>query len=287
MGRRILIVNLRSARVTVDVVHRLAEAFPDHEQVDFPTHASAIERLDGSGRVLVCGGDSTMSAIAGLLRGTPHVMGVIPGGYYNNFARALGVPVDLEQAIEVVRHGSPRRCAVGEANGHTFVEVALVGDLGSAIELGEAARRLQLREAVKQAAALATMESFRYRVTGDVRLRGRASAIVIANTPTTGALLEVSGTAPAQPWLELRASARRGRLDLLHGLLRRRPVGDAPFRVHDVLIVCDPPMPAIADGVEIGPTPLRARVLPGAVTVILPESGPPQPTIGSTRCSSE
>jgi diacylglycerol kinase family enzyme len=287
MGRRILIVNPRSARVTVDVVQRLAEAFPDHEQVDFPTHAPAIERLDGPGRVLVCGGDSTMSAIAGLLTGTSHVMGVIPGGIYNNFARALGVPVDLEQAIEVVRHGSPRPCAVGEANGHTFVEVALVGDLGAAIELGEATRRFELGEAVKRAAALATMAPFRYRVTGDVRLRGRASAIVIANTPTTGALLEVSGKGPAQPWLELRVSARRGRWDLLRGLLRRRPVGDAPFRVRDILLACDPPMPVIADGVELGPTPLRARILPGAVTVILPESGPPRPTIGSTRCGSE
>jgi diacylglycerol kinase family enzyme len=287
MGRRLLIVNPRSARVTVDVVQRLAEAFPDHEQVEFPTHATAIERLDRPGRVIACGGDSTMSAIARLLAGTPHVMGVIPGGIYDNFARALGVPVDLESAIEVVRLGSPRPCAVGEANGHTFVEVTLVGDLGTVIELGEAVRRLQLGEVVKQAAALASMAPFRYRITGDVRVRGRASAIVIANTPTTGALLEVSGTEPAQPWLELRVSARRGRWDLLRGLLRRRPVGDAALRVRDITVVCDPPMPAIADGVELGRTPLHARVLAGALTVILPESGPSQPKIGPTRCSSQ
>ena len=280
MGRRLLIVNPRSARVTVDVVQRLAEAFHDHVWVEFPNHATAIERLDRPGRVVVCGGDSTMSAVVGLLTRTPHTMGMIPAGISNNIARALGVPVELEQAIEVVRHGSPHPCAVGEANGHTFVEVALVGDLGSAIELGEAARRLQLGEVAKQAAALATMVPFRYRVSGDVRLRGRASAIVIANTPTTGSLLEVSGTEPTQPWLELRVSAPRGRWDLLRGLLRRRPGGGAPHRIRDVVVVCDPPMSAIVDGVELGPTPLRVRVLPGALAVILPE------TIGPTRCGS-
>jgi diacylglycerol kinase family enzyme len=280
MGGKVLIVNPRSAHVTAGVVQRLAGAFPDHERVEFPAHAAAVERLAGPGRVVVCGGDSTMSAVAALLTGTSHAMGVIPGGIYNNFARALGVPVDLEQAIEVVREGAPRPCAVGEANGHTFVEVAVVGDLGSAIELGEAARRLQLGEVVRQAAALATMAPFRYRISGDVRLRGRASAIVIANTPTTGALLEVSGTKPVQPWLELHVSALRGRWDLLRGLLRRRPVADAPFLVRDLLVLCDPPMHVVADGVELGRTPLRARVRPGALTVILPVPGLPQPKIG-------
>src|SRR5213080_4854437 len=46
---------------------------------------------------------------AHVLRGYPDaVMGVLPGGRGNDFARVTGIPPDIEDACAVIAHGGPR-----------------------------------------------------------------------------------------------------------------------------------------------------------------------------------
>ncbi|WP_294929244.1 diacylglycerol kinase family protein [uncultured Paracoccus sp.] len=75
----------------------------------------------GADIVAVLGGDGTQSAVAGVLAGTPAIMGVLPGGTFNYFARGLGVGDTVEQALETLLTGQPRRVAVGEVNGRVFL----------------------------------------------------------------------------------------------------------------------------------------------------------------------
>src|SRR5437588_12336099 len=57
-------------------------------------HARELTRAAAlAGRVAVgFGGDGLLGAIAGALAGTDGVLGVLPGGRGNDFARALGIP---------------------------------------------------------------------------------------------------------------------------------------------------------------------------------------------------
>ncbi len=64
--------------------------------------ASTMRRIwSGPGRpdaIVVAGGDGTVNAAAGAAAGTDLVLGVLPLGTFNHFAKDLGIPTDLHEA---------------------------------------------------------------------------------------------------------------------------------------------------------------------------------------------
>lgn len=85
----------------------------------------AIER--GCDRVVVAGGDGTLHLVANGMAGTQAALGVIPCGSANDFARSIGLPLDVEAALEVVRAGHCERLDLGWVNGRYFLNVASLG----------------------------------------------------------------------------------------------------------------------------------------------------------------
>jgi diacylglycerol kinase family enzyme len=70
----------------------------------------------GSELVIAFGGDGHVNEVANGLAGTESVLGIIPGGTMNVFARALGIPVDPFAAIENLERrqdGPARRVSLG------------------------------------------------------------------------------------------------------------------------------------------------------------------------------
>ena len=88
--------------------------------------------------VVMGGGDGTMSAGAGGLAGTGKAMGVLPLGTLNHFARDLGIPAELEEAVRVVVQGEVREIDVAEANGRVFVNNSSIGFYPDAVSLRDA-----------------------------------------------------------------------------------------------------------------------------------------------------
>ena len=80
-------------------------------------------------RVVCCGGDGTLSeTVSGLLTlDTPPVLGYIPAGTTNDFAKNLGLPRGVEKAAVTAMEGTPRPCDMGRFNDRTFVYVAAFG----------------------------------------------------------------------------------------------------------------------------------------------------------------
>jgi YegS/Rv2252/BmrU family lipid kinase len=54
-------------------------------------------------------------------------VGILPLGTANDFARSLGIPDELDLAIDVILAGAQRRVCIGEANGHPFLNAAGIG----------------------------------------------------------------------------------------------------------------------------------------------------------------
>ena len=82
---------------------------------------------DGYGTVIVAGGDGTISTVAGVLAGTGVRMGVIPAGTFNYFARGLGIPEDIEGALDVIETGVARPAQIGRINDKVFLNNASLG----------------------------------------------------------------------------------------------------------------------------------------------------------------
>ena len=81
----------------------------------------------GDPLVIVGGGDGTISAAAAALAGTETLLGVLPLGTLNHFARDLGIPTDLDQAARLIAHGSERRVDIAEMNGRVFINNSAIG----------------------------------------------------------------------------------------------------------------------------------------------------------------
>lgn len=81
----------------------------------------------GDPLLIVGGGDGTVAAAAAALVGTDTVLGILPLGTLNHFARDLGIPPDLGAAAELIAARSERRVDVGEMNGRVFINNSAIG----------------------------------------------------------------------------------------------------------------------------------------------------------------
>jgi YegS/Rv2252/BmrU family lipid kinase len=86
---------------------------------------AAAER--GDPLVIVGGGDGTVSAAASALAGTDTMLGILPLGTLNHFARDLGLPADLAEAAKAIAAGNERRVDVAEMNGRVFINNSAIG----------------------------------------------------------------------------------------------------------------------------------------------------------------
>ena len=78
--------------------------------------------------VLVAGGDGTINEVAGALALKKTLLGVIPSGTGNGFARALGIPLNFKKACRALANGTEIKCDVGFLdNKRVFVNICGVG----------------------------------------------------------------------------------------------------------------------------------------------------------------
>jgi diacylglycerol kinase family enzyme len=77
--------------------------------------------------LVAAGGDGTVSALAGVVRGTGTTLGVMPMGTLNHFARDLGLPLEPAGAARVIAAGRRAAVDVGEVNGRVFFNNASLG----------------------------------------------------------------------------------------------------------------------------------------------------------------
>ncbi len=100
------------------------ENAPAPPQLPNRLQAAAAEGFD---TVVAAGGDGTVRPIAQLLVESLLQFGILPVGTANNFAHSLGIPLDLEGGLQVLRDGRPQKVDVGRMGSENFMEAAGVG----------------------------------------------------------------------------------------------------------------------------------------------------------------
>ena len=77
--------------------------------------------------VVAGGGDGTINAVAGVLVGTGRAFGVLPLGTLNHFAKDIGIPLGLDDAVANIAKGRTLDVDVGEVNGQIFLNNSSLG----------------------------------------------------------------------------------------------------------------------------------------------------------------
>lgn len=83
-----------------------------------------VSRLSGTGhfgRIIVGGGDGTVTSVAGLLAGSGVAMGILPLGTMNLMAKAIGMSGDLVVAVEQLQHAEARDVDAARAGNRLFL----------------------------------------------------------------------------------------------------------------------------------------------------------------------
>jgi YegS/Rv2252/BmrU family lipid kinase len=285
-----LIVNPRAAGGrtlrTLDGVQAALTAYGlDHhvEQTRDLDHARELGRAahDAGETAVAFGGDGLIAAVADALRGTDGVVGVLPGGRGNDFARVLGIPLEPRKACQVLATGVVRSLDMGQAGEATFVGIASCGFDSDANRIANESRHVHGSIVYAYAAVRALVgwrpATFAITLDGEDQRTVTGYSVAAANSKAYGGgmylapdaslddgLLDVLtiGHLSKPRFLRLLPSVFKGR----H--VRQREV--TAVKAREVEISADRPFILYADGDPIAELPVTVRALPAAVRVIVP-----------------
>lgn len=243
--------------------------------------ALAEPDLDG---IVIGGGDGTVSTAARLMAGDDKALGVLPLGTMNLVARDLGLPLEIEAALDALAGGEMRPVDMGRVNDLLFVNHASIGLHPWMVEHRER-QRSRIGRGKWWAMIRAWMRMFRRHRTMSVRLAlpdgarwHRTAVVIVANNRFSD-----EGAVPTRAVLDrgllaVYVAHRTGRLGLIRLVF-------ASLRGHwndnALMDVFEVPGLAIAsrrkrvrmsvDGeIELMIPPLRFRSLPKTLRVIVP-----------------
>jgi diacylglycerol kinase family enzyme len=101
---------------------------------------------DGAAAIVTAGGDGTINTVVNALAGIDVPLGILPLGTANDFARELGIPLDVEAAVHRMTIGTERRIDLVDVNGRAF---CTVGGLGLPAACALAVDELRARGAMR------------------------------------------------------------------------------------------------------------------------------------------
>ncbi|HSL76774.1 MAG TPA: diacylglycerol kinase family protein [Candidatus Limnocylindrales bacterium] len=252
---------------------------------------------DGFDVVVAAGGDGTVHLVAEDLLGTQTALGILPLGRVMNVARALGIERDMDAAAEVLVTGEIRAIDTGEATAADgrvvpFFEAGSVG-LNAAI-FAEVTRA----DEGDPVSILRTVGvAFRYRPArmtielDEGRISSRALMVAVSNGPYLGLGMTVAPTARLDDGrFDVRVFRHFSKLELLRHLAsiafgrRQYAPHVSTYRSARVRITSVHPLPARADGVDLGTTPVSYGMRAGSLRVVVPAS---QSTTASSTDGSD
>ncbi|MEW2249235.1 diacylglycerol kinase family protein [Streptomyces sp. NPDC006975] len=276
-----------AAAALLRVAHELraAGAGLDTEYSRSLAHAQDIARRAGeAGRVvLAVGGDGIAGGIGGALSGTGTVLGLVPAGRGNDFARALGLPAEPEALARLLLEGEPREVDTIEVESAVHHRTVVLGSVYAGVDAlanRHANHSRLLRGSASYYAgglrAVAGWRAANYRVTVDGKEHThRGYTVVAANSPYYGSGRMIAPGARVDDGLLdvvlIEDAPRRLFFALMNELATGDHVARPQVRIlrgREIRIEADRPVPYGADGEVDAVLPVTARVLPGALTML-------------------
>jgi YegS/Rv2252/BmrU family lipid kinase len=287
--RHLLLVNPSAGHGrTRELVPALERAFAarrlEHRTVltESAEHGCAEARAAaGAGEIpVVVSGDGLIGQVGGVLAGGSTPMGIIPGGRGNDLARVLGIPTEVEGAVDVLAGGAIREIDVGDAGGRRFLGIASCGFDSDANRIANETKLLKgsLVYAYAALRALIAWRPANFTLVLDGERRAvRGYSVAVANSKAYGGGMFIAPGAELDDGLfDVVTTAEVGKLRFLRGLpsvfkgthVEKEEV--AVERAAEVRVEADRPFAVYGDGDHLADLPVTVRLLPRALRVIVP-----------------
>lgn len=267
----------RAARIRQAIASHL-EALPETPMLfvseDVSGACRRVEALPSGSRVIVCGGDGSISRLLTPLVAGGHTLGIVPVGSGNDAARALGIAgMDWRSALNHALTAQPEPADLGEI-GWTdaagterrslFISSACAGFDATVVDLARSLPAVIVgmpRYSLATLMALGDLQNHDISVLTDGRAL-RAGPVLLAsalNTPTYGGGMPIAPTAAIDDGaIDLMMAEGMGlwrALGLLVRMLGGRHLGQAGVihrRFRQLTMKADVPVPLAADGEYLG-----------------------------------
>jgi diacylglycerol kinase (ATP) len=249
---------------------------PD-SQVEAVVH-SAIK--GGIKLVVVAGGDGTIDSVAGAMIGRSATLGIIPTGTRNNLAFNLGIPDTIAGAVALLRKGRRLKIDVGcvrrGRSSRWFLEDATLGLLSDIYPFADSVQHGDLTQIGNLLSTVVSSTPSRLRMIleGRKQIDVNAYMVLIANMPYIGPRFQIS---PDVSWndnrLDVFVFSDMSKLDLISYAMQSTSgaIEDARvkhYRVKQLKIHSDPPMPILADGMLLDSGPVTVQVHARALAIM-------------------
>ncbi len=240
----------------------------------------ALQAVEAGEVPVVISGDGLIGAVGGAMAGAETPLGIIPGGRGNDLARVLGIPDDPVGAVAVLAAGASRRIDVGEANGKRFLGIVSVGFDSECNRLANEVTiiRSNLVYVYSLFRTLLSWKPARFTIRSESeRVRTSGYSISVANNSTFGGGMRIAPEAELDDGLlDVITVGDVGKLRFVANLRKvfsGTHIDDEQvrmFRASRVEITASRPFPVYADGEHLSELPVSVRVLPRALSVLVP-----------------
>lgn len=264
---------LIASGITLTAAHAVKKAstLPDHVR-------DAVR--SGAPMVIVGGGDGSLSCTVDDLVGKDVVFAFLPLGTANSFARTLGVPLDLDGAVETIATGRRKRVDLGVIDGDYFANCAAIGlspMIGEGIPHNLKRYLGRIGYLIWAIWCLWRFKPFKLTIEGDgAPITVPALEVRIANGRYHGGveIVEDNKADTGELVIQVVTGKVKRRLvwNWLATMLRLpgREETTEDYRGRKMRIVTDPPLPISIDGEVLAHTPAQVEIARCAIEVVVP-----------------
>jgi len=234
--------------------------------------------------IVACGGDGTIQDVVNGLKNPESVLGIVPGGRCNDFARAIGVyrAPDAEAFAQVLINGKIKNFDCGMINGRKFLTVATFGFDSEVSRFVETHKLFLKGTSAYLYGVLRILFNYNFsrtKLIGDFgTVEDKVLLVATANTPFYGGAMKIAPSAtPDDGLFDVCMVREVSKFTVLRMLIRvfkgthtTHPAVRI-FKTRELKIetpgtnhwVC-------TDGESVSQTPSVFKICPGALKVIVP-----------------